>query len=148
MDKKRIHVLYYVPGKNMMGLQRLMSNLRQLWGKNIIALPKDLTKLAQNEMSVNELIGIRNMLNGIIMSHQRELGVIPQPPQNVQRQQPNGNMMPGGGYQPQNAPQRPPAPPTSGSNAVKPQGAPRVTARGFIKEPFEAPPVPQKISKN
>ena len=41
-----------------------------------------------------------------------------------------GNIRPGGGYQPQNGPQRPPVPPTSGSNAVTP--AP--LRPGFFKE--------------
>lgn len=68
----KIHVLYYTPGKNMKGLHQIMSNLQKLWGNHVIALPKDVMKLAKEEMSLNDLINMRNMLNGYIFRIQKE----------------------------------------------------------------------------
>lgn len=74
MEKKeqKMHVVYYTPGKNMQGLHKLMGNLQKLWGSNVIALPKDVIKLAQNEMSIEDLINLRTMINKIIANKMKE----------------------------------------------------------------------------
>ncbi len=69
----KIHVLYYTPGKNMKGLHQIMTNLQKLWGSNVIALPKDVMRLAREEMSLQDLINIRNMFNRIIDTKTHEM---------------------------------------------------------------------------
>lgn len=170
MDKeeKKIHVLYYKVGSNVQGLSRIMQQLRKLYGNKIIALPKDVTELSRNDLSINDLLSIRTAINLLIMDKlsdentnpddvpdMRSGAVMPPmagrippqqniPPKGAPQQnmmQRPGNLRPGGGYQPQNGPQRPPDPPTSGSNAVKPP-IPRVSNSGFIKDRDFVPPPP------
>jgi hypothetical protein len=157
-EEKKIHVLYYKVGANMQGLSRIMQQLRNLYGDRIIALPKDITKLEKDALSLQDLLTLRSTINLWITEKLRAENenqlqppdlragaVLPpnagRPPmgQNMAPQRPpmqgpnNQAPRPANGgdgrpYQPQNGPQRPPAPPTSGSNAVK---AP--PARGFIQ---------------
>lgn len=146
-EEKKIHVLYYKVGANMQGLSRIMQQLRNLYGNRIIALPKDVIKLEKEALSLQDLLNIRSTINLLIMDKLREENqnmkrppdmrvgaVLPPNAGRVppQQQRPpmssQGNLRPGGGYQPQGGPQRPPAPPTSGSNAVK-----LPPARGFIQ---------------
>jgi len=148
-EEKKIHVLYYKLGANMQALNKTMMQLRRLYGDRIIALPQDIAKLENNALSIQDLLNIRMTINMLIMDKLRAENDVLQPPdmrvgavmppnagrvpqsQNVIPQmtpvagpsnitvQP-GNMRQEGVYQPQNGPQRPPAPPTSGSNATKP----------------------------
>jgi len=154
-EEKKIHVLYYKLGTSPQGLNNSMQQLRKLYGDRIIALPKDITKLEKDALSVQDLLNIRATINMLIMDklkaendnqHQppdmrsgRVLspmaGRMPNnPPQRSPNMQPNqaagpqGNNGSGRPYQPQGSPQKPPAPPTSGSNAVRVP-----PARGFIQ---------------
>ena len=68
----KIHVVYYTPGKNMQGLNKLMANLQKIWGNHVIALPKDIMRLAKEEMSLRDLINMRNMFNSYIARIQNE----------------------------------------------------------------------------
>ena len=163
-EEKKIHVLYYKVGANMQGLSRIMQQLKNLYGDRIIALPKDVTELDKDALSLQDLLNIRSTINLWITDKlraenenqlqppdQRVGAVLPsmagRPPvgQNMAPQRspmsgPNnvaagaGNVGPGRPYQPQNGPKRPPAPPTSGSNAVK------VRSGGFIQG-IEPPPL-------
>jgi hypothetical protein len=165
-EEKKIHVLYYKVGANMQGLSRIMQQLKNLYGDRIIALPKDITKLEKDALSLQDLLNLRSTINLWIMDKLRaenenqlqppdqRAGAVMHPnmqrppvaqnmaPQRPTMQGPNnqvptqGNGGNGRPYQPQNGPQRPPAPPTSGSNAVKPG----VRMAGFVQG-IEAPPL-------
>lgn len=144
MEEKKIHVLYYTIGRNIQGLNQAMQQLKRLYGDRIIALPKDLTNLDFNAISIQDLLNIRTSINLLISERlaaenqnlnrppDMRAGAVIAPMSTAAVQRPpissQGNMKPGGGYQPQSGPQRPPAPPTSGSNAVK-----LPPARGFIQ---------------
>lgn len=140
-QEKNIHVLYYTPGKNIMGLNKAMQSLHKLYGDRVIALPKDITCFDKNSISIQDLLNIRQMINIFIMQRlQNEnnnpnirpdmrVGGVVSPGTII----PQPNMNKAGVYQPQNGPQRPPAPPTSGSNAAKP--IPQKT--GFFKEKID-----------
>jgi hypothetical protein len=139
-EEKKIHVLYYKVGANMQGLSRIMQQLRNLYGDRIIALPKDITKLEKDALSLQDLLTLRSTINLWITEKlraenesqlqppdQRAGAVLPPNAgrlpmgQNMAPQRPpmpgpnNQAPMPANGgdgrpYQPQNSPQRPPAP--------------------------------------
>lgn len=145
LDEKNIHVLYYTPGKNIMGLNKAMQSLHKLYGDRVIALPKDITRFDKNSISIQDLLNIRSMINILISQKlQQEIdnplmrpdmraGAVVNPNTIVT---PQNNMRPGGGYQPQTGPNRPPSPPTTGSNAVK-QTPPQKS--GFFAESINVP---------